>query len=227
MTLIVLRTFILFTVTLIFLRIMGKRQIGQLQPYELVIIIMISELAAIPMENTGIPLLRGIIPIFVLFTAQVALAYISLKSERARGMICGKPSVLIENSKIVESELRRIRYNINDLLEQLRSKNVANISDVEFAILETSGQLSIILKSQKRPVVPEDLNLATQYEGLPTTLVVDGQINDENLQKVNLNIDWLRTELNKFGINNIKDVLFASLDTRGNLYYQLKSSGEN
>ncbi len=226
MLLVILRTLILFTLVVVFLRIMGKRQVGQLQPYELAIIIMISELAAIPMENTSIPLLGGIIPIFVLFTAQVALAYISLKSEKARGVICGTPSVLVENSKIVEEEMRRQRYNINDLLEQLRSKNVANLSDVEYAILETSGQLSVILKSQRRPVTAEDLNLPTNYEGLPTTLIIDGYIFRENLKKVNLSVEWLQIELNKFGIKNLKDVLFCYIDTQGRLYYQEKADVE-
>ena len=186
---------------------------------------MISELAAIPMETPLFPFRRNNSH-FVLFTAQVALAYISLKSEKARGVICGTPSVLVENSKIVEEEMRRQRYNINDLLEQLRSKNVANLSDVEYAILETSGQLSVILKSQRRPVTAEDLNLPTNYEGLPTTLIIDGYIFRENLKKVNLSVEWLQTELNKFGIKNIKDVLFCYIDTQGRLYYQEKADVE-
>ena len=218
----IIRTLILFTVIVVFLRLMGKRQIGQLQPFELVIIILISELAAIPMEDTGIPLLSGLIPIFVLFTAQVALSYISLRSEKARGIICGKPSILVENSRIVEDEMRRIRYNINDLLEQLRSKNVADLADVEYAILETSGQLSVILKSDKRPVKPEDMGLEVKYEGLPITLVIDGQVINENIQKMNYNEEWLRQKLNESGIKEIKDVLFASLDPDGRIYYQLK-----
>ncbi|MEN6327492.1 MAG: DUF421 domain-containing protein, partial [Syntrophomonas sp.] len=167
MNLVIIRTLILYTATVVLLRIMGKRQIGQLQPYELVVIIMISELAAIPMQNTGIPIINGLIPIFILVAAEITLSHLSLKSERARGIICGKPSVLIENSKIMENELKRLRYNINDLLEQLRLKNVPDIADVEFAILETSGHLSVILKSQKRPVVPQDLNISPEYEGLP------------------------------------------------------------
>lgn len=226
MILIVLRTLILFIVTVIFLRLMGKRQIAQLQPYELVIIIMISELAAIPMEDTSIPLLAGLIPIFVLFVAQVTLAFISLKSVKSREIICGKPSILVENSQIVEEELRRIRYNLNDLLEQMRAKNAPNIADVEYAILETSGDLSVIFKSQKRPVTPEDLNIPTNYEGLPINLIIDGYVNEKNLSRINLSVDWLQTELSKFGINNVQDVLFASLDTEGRLYYQLKSAAK-
>ncbi len=219
----IIRTLILFAMVVIGLRLMGKRQIGQLQPYELVIVIMLSALAAIPMENTGVPLFSGLFPIFTLIVAQVALSYISLKSERARGIICGTPSVLIENGKIVEKELSRIRYNINDLLEQLRSKNTPNIADVEFAILESGGQLSVIPKSQKRPLVPADMNIPTAYEGLPITLIIDGYVFKNNLAKSNLNEDWLKSELKKFGVNSFKEVLFASLDTEGKLFYQVKT----
>lgn len=226
MLLVIIRTIILYATTVLLLRVMGKRQIGQLQPYELVVIIMISELAAIPMQNTGIPLLSGLIPIFILVAAQVTLSYISLKSERARGVICGTPSIVIENSRIVEDELRRLRLNLNDLLEQLRLKNVPDISDVEYAILETSGQLSVILKSEKRPVEPQDLKISPQYEGLPITLIIDGQVIKENLNKVDLDVVWLQNELGKYGIKNVKDVFFASLDAHKQLYYQLKSSAQ-
>lgn len=219
----IIRTLILFTVVVVGLRLMGKRQIGQLQPYELVIVIMLSALAAIPMENTGIPLLSGLVPIFVLVLAQVTLSYLALKSERARGVICGAPSVVIENGKIVEKEMQRLRYNINDLLEQLRAKNFSNISDVEFAILETSGQLSVIPKSGKRPVNPEDMGLPTKYEGLPVTLIIDGYVFRKNLAGINLSEEWLREELLKFGVHSFKDVLFASLDTEGKLFFQVKS----
>ena len=226
MLLVIIRTLILYATTVLLLRVMGKRQIGQLQPYELVVIIMISELAAIPMQNTGIPLLSGLIPIFILVTAQVTLSYISLKSERARGVICGTPSIVIENSRIVEDELRRQRLNLNDLLEQLRLKNVSDISDVEYAILETSGQLSVILKSEKRSVEPQDLKISPEYEGLPITLIIDGQVINDNLKKVQLDMVWLQNELGKYGIKNIKDVFFASLDAHKQLYYQLKSSAQ-
>ncbi|MBU7008087.1 DUF421 domain-containing protein [Phosphitispora fastidiosa] len=226
MLIVLVRTLILYVFVVMAMRIMGKRQIGQLQPFELVVTLMLSELAAIPMESPGIPLINGITPILTLIAAQVILSYISLKSDRARGFICGTPSVLIENGKIVESELKRLRYNLSDLMEQLRAKDVPNISDVEFAILETSGQLSVIEKSQKRPVIPEDLNLPTKYEGLPYTLIMDGHVIHRNLAKLKLNIEWLYQELEDLGIASPKDVLFACLDTEDKLFCQLKSGKE-
>jgi len=216
------RTLILYAVVVIVMRIMGKRQIGQLQPFELVVAIMISELASVPMQNTGIPLINGIIPILTLLVAQITMSFISLKSIKARGIICGKPSILIENGKVNEGELRKEMYTINDLLEQLRIKNIQNIADVEFAILETNGQLSVIPKPQKRPVNPEDLSIPTKYEGLPIALIIDGKINYGNLAKTNHDVNWLQTQLNNSGISNLKNVLFASLDSNGNLFYQEK-----
>lgn len=224
MVLVIVRTLILFTATVFLLRLMGKRQIGQLQPYELVVIIMISELASIPMQNTGIPLINGLIPIFVLVTAEIILSYVSLKSERARGVVCGKPSVVIQNARILEPELQRLRLNINDLLEQLRQKGVADVADVEYAILETSGQLSLILKSSKRPLQPQDMDIWPAYEGLPVTLIMDGRVIEENLADANRDLAWLERELSKSGVGSCQDIFFATLDSRGQLYYQVKNS---
>ncbi|HHU62880.1 MAG TPA: DUF421 domain-containing protein [Clostridiales bacterium] len=224
--LVFVRALVLYLLVVIVMRIMGKRQIGELQPFELVVAIMIAELASVPMQDTAVPLINGIISIITLLFAQVMLSFISLKSVRARKIICGTPSVLIENGRIVEQQLRKERYNINDLLEQLRAANMPNIADVEFAILETSGQLSVIPKSQKRTVTPQDLNIETQYEGLPTTLIIDGKVIHSNLKKINLSVNWLKEELQKCGIKDTKKVLFASIDTSGQLYCQQKSLKE-
>jgi len=143
------RALILYALVVTGIRIMGKRQVGELQPFELVVTIMIAELASVPMENTGTPLLNGIVPILALLLAEVFISYITLKSERARTIVCGSPSIVIQNGKIVQRELARLRYNVNDLLEQLREKNIVNVSDVEFAILETNGQLSVIPNLKK------------------------------------------------------------------------------
>lgn len=222
MLVIFVRTIILYAIVVIVMRIMGKREIGQIQPFELVVAIMISELAAIPMQNTGIPLVTGIIPILTLLIAQIAVSFITLKSTKARALICGKPSILVENGKINESVLSSEMYTLTDLLEQLRSKNIASIADVEFAILETNGQLSVIQKSQKRPVNPEDLHIPTEYEGLPLDLIIDGELIHKNLEKAKLDESWLKNELSKAGVNNMTDVFFASLDTAGKLFIQGK-----
>ncbi len=216
------RTVILYFLVFLVMRIMGKRQIGQLQPYELAVAIMISALAAIPMEDISIPLSNSIIPILILLSFQVMVSVLSIKSGRARALLCGKPSIVIENGKINELELSNLRVNINDLLEQLRLAGYANLQDVEFATMETNGQLSVVPKSQKRALCPEDINIPTSYEGLCYSLIIDGQVDAQNLKSVGLTENWLRDELNKYGIKDFKDVFLASLDTNGRLFYQKK-----
>lgn len=224
MLIVILRSVILYAVVLIVMRIMGKRQIGQLQPFELVITIIISELAAVPMQDTGIPLLYGILPILILMIAQVLLSFVSLKSEKARGIICGKPSILIEDGKIMEQELSKLYFNINDLLEQLRVKGYPDVQDVEFAILETEGQLSVIPKSMKRPVTPMDLSVTVNQEMLPITLIIDGEVIKENLKVAALNEDNLKQLLDKNKVPSYKSVLFAGLDSSGQFFYQEKAN---
>ncbi|NLC76832.1 MAG: DUF421 domain-containing protein [Clostridia bacterium] len=218
-----IRTIILFILVITVMRIMGKRQIGELQPFELVTAIMISELAAVPMQETGIPLLSGVIPIITLLIIQLTFSYFSMKSEIARRVLSGTPSVVIENGRIVEEELQRLRYNINDLLEQLREKDYPNINDVEFAILETSGKLSVIPKSRKRAITPADLAMETPYEGLPLTLIADGVINHQNLQTAGFDVTWLTEELTKRGLSDPKEVLFATISSDGELFVQAKA----
>ncbi len=222
MLILTIRAVILYFLVVLIVRIMGKHQIGQLQPYELVITIMISELASIPMQDPDIPLINGIVPILTLLFLQISLSFLSLKSEVAQRLICGGPSILIENGKINEPELTRLRFNLNDLLEQLRLKDVPNIANVEYAILETSGKLSVITKSQRRSLSPEDLKLETEYEGMPTSLIIDGVLKKENLSRVKLDETWLKNELQKFGLKKWQDVFLASLDTTGKLFLQPK-----
>jgi len=219
------RSLLLYAVLAVTIRIMGKRQIGQLQPFEFVIAVLIAELAGIPMSDTDIPLANGLVAILTLMISQVTLAYITLKSNRARGIICGTPSILIEKGKIMEKEMRRLRYNINDLIEQLRLKGYPNIADVDFAILETDGQLSVIPKPAKRPVVAEDLNITSRYEGLPLSVVLDGHILKNDLKKLGLTEEWLIEQLKRAGFQDTSQVLFACIDDSGQLFIQGKQKG--
>lgn len=224
---VIIRTVILYLLVFFVMRIMGKRQIGQLQPYEMASAIMVSALAAFPMEDISIPLVNSIIPILIILSFQVMVSVLSLKNLRARSFLCGKPSIVVENGIIMEDELYNLRININDLLEQLRIAGYPNVSDVEFAIMETNGQLSVVPKSQKRPVNPEDLNIATTYEGLCYSLILDGYVSHENLNNLGLSEHWLKRELAKFGINDLREIFLASLDSEGNLFFQRKSQSSN
>jgi uncharacterized membrane protein YcaP (DUF421 family) len=201
---------------------MGKGELTELQPFELVIMLMIAELAALSMENTGASILNNLVAIITLLFAQILISYINMKSERARGIICGKPSVLVEKGKINMKELQRLRININDLVEQVREKDYVSLTDVEFAILETNGELSIIPKANKRPVTIEDLNIKANYEGMPVSLIIDGHINHYNLKIAQHDKNWLLGELKSRNIDNYKDVLFCFLDENRKLYVQKK-----
>lgn len=220
------RTVFLYLAVLAAVRIMGKREVGQLSAFDLVVAIMIAELAAMSMEKIDMPLYEGIIPIFTLVFLEIFLSYLSLKSHTIRGLVDGAPTIVIANGKIREKELRKLRYNVSDLLGQLRQKDVANIANVQYAILETSGELSVVLKSGKRPVTPEDLGLPVKEEGLPTPLIFDGQVHCRNLQKLGLDRTWLEEEIRKKGVARIEDVLFASLDTSGQLYVSEKEQAK-
>lgn len=226
MLIVFVRTIILYILIIALMRLMGKRQIGQLQTSELVVALIIADLAAIPMANIGIPLFSGIVPILTLFIGEAMLSFISLKSQYARRIFSGKPSIVVAKGELIEKELNKQRFSIDDLMEQLRIKNVANIEDVEYAILETGGSLSVILKTNKAPVIREDLNIAAQYKGLPTTLIIDGTLVKENLSIAGINENWLQNELRKNKIGSVKDVLFAFTTPEKVLKFQLKDNAK-
>lgn len=220
MVIVFIRALILYLVVVVVMRMMGKRQVAQMQPFELVIMIMIADLAATPMEDTDIPLINGVVPIIALLSIQVLASYFSLKSEGFRDFICGKPSILIHKGRIDQSEMYRLRVNINDLLEALRNKDYFNISDVQYAILETNGQMSIIPKADKRPVETADIGIMVKEEELPVTLITDGKLNNNKLKKTGHDKKWLMDQLKKQNIDSIKDVFFASLSSDGSFYIQ-------
>ena len=223
MLVLVVRTLILYSIVIAAMRIMGKRQLGELQPSELVVAIMISDLASVPMQTIDIPLLSGILPVLTLVVAEVVTSYLSLKSKKIRKFLSGEPSIVIYDGHINEGELARLRFNINDLLEELRTNNCHDVADVEVAVIETSGKLSVILKDTARPVTVEDMGLKNvRRDGLPFTLVSDGELNVYELARSGKKREWLEKEIKKRGINDIKDVFIASLDVENELFVQLK-----
>lgn len=221
MLVIFVRSIILYIIILIVMRMMGKREIGQLQPFELVIAIMIADLASIPMTEGGVPISNGIVPILGLLVMHLAISAINMKSIKMREIICGKPSILIYRGRIDEKMLRKERFTINELEERLRGNNVNNIGDVEYAILETSGQLTVIQKPNKRNVIPEDFNIMPEYEGIAYDLVIDGKIMNENLKKINKDYNWLKKETLKFGFFP-EEALIITLDGKGQFFCQKK-----
>ncbi len=215
------RAIILYIVVLIVMRLMGKREIGQLQPFELAISIMIADLASIPMTETGIPISSGIIPILGLLVMHLLISVINMKSLNGRKIICGKPRILIYRGKIDEKALRKERFTINELQERLRGNNIINLGDVEYAILETSGEITVIQKPEKRNTIPEDFNITPDYEGIPYDLVIDGKIMNKNLQAIGKNYAWLKKQVEKFNIQP-EEALVVTLDGKGQIFCQKK-----
>lgn len=215
------RSILIYIFVLIVMRLMGKREIGQLQPFELAIAIMIADLASIPMTDPGIPISNGIISILGLLVIHLIISIINMKSIKAREIICGKPTILIYRGKIDEKALKRERFTINELEERLRGNNVVNLGDVEYAILETSGQVTIIQKPEKRNTIPEDFNIVPEYEGIPYDLVIDGKIMDDNLKALGKNREWLKKQVEKFKMKP-EEALVVTYDGKGQIFCQKK-----
>lgn len=220
------RTIILYISVILAMRIMGKGQVGELQPYELVVAIMLSELAAVPMQDTAIPLFDGIIPIITLMFLEVLISFLCLKFIGFRRIVSGVPSIIIKNGKINETELLKQRVNLDDLMEELRMKGYLNISDVEYAVLETNGNLSIIPKAEYAPVTIKDMKLQFSPIHLPITIILDGIVMKENLKVAGHDLKWLNSTLRTKNINKPQDVFFAMFDSNGQLFIQERIANE-
>ena len=217
-----IRTLILYVLVVIAMRLMGKKQIGQLQPSEFVIALMLSELATFPIQDTSIPLLYGVLPILTLVSVEIAVSILLLKSGRLRSLLEGDEAIIIKHGVLQESVMQKMRYNINDVLEELRSSGITDIREVEYAILETNGNLSIVPKTQKRPVCADDLKLQLKADSFYFPIINNGTFNNLGLINSGLSAEKARLILKKKGIKNEKKVFFAAADENGNIYAQLE-----
>ena len=220
------RSVILFVFAVLSMRVMGKRQVGPLQPFELVVVIMIAELAATPMGSVGTPLLYGILPMLALIVCHSVLTIFSMRSERFRVWLCGQPTVLIRNGVICEKQLRRMSMTLNDLMAVIRTGGVQDPAQVGTAVLETGGQVSVFPKAENRPLTPQDMNLQPDREGLPLPLILDGAIQQHNLDRGGLTLSWLDKQVRALGYGSAGDVLFMCLNTQGQLMTQGKARTE-
>jgi len=214
----VIRSVVIFFWLLLLTKLMGQREIGSLTLFDFIVAITIGSIAAAPLANSRDDLIGPFIGIGVLGALDIIIAFLALKNSKFRRIVQDEPIVLIKNGQILKNTLSKTRYNIDDLMTELRLNNYPNFSDIEFAILESNGRLSIIPKSQARPVTPEDLQIPTQYEGMPTVIIEDGNILEDNLRENNLSKEWLYSKLQEMGIQNENEILTATLDTRGRLY---------
>ncbi len=220
---IILKTAIIYIVLFFAMRVMGQRQSGQLQPYELVITLIIAEVAATPMDNPGTPLFYGLVPAATLILLYYTISFLCLKSRKARMFICGTPSILIHNGKVQYSEIKRIGYNMSDMVEQLRLKGQTNIADIHYAILETNGQLSVLPFASKSPATPSDLDLEVpEKTTLCSAVVLDGRFNPPTLKRLNLDEQKARKLLHTLGYSNLKEVVILTLSEEGDVFVQDK-----
>jgi uncharacterized membrane protein YcaP (DUF421 family) len=219
----IIRTTILYIYLVCIMRLMGKRQLGQLQPVDLVIALMISELATLPMEDNRIPLIYAIVPITTLVILQIATSVIELKSEKLRTLLNGEPSVLVKDGKVDIRELKHLRYNLDDLLEELRLKGYFNLNEIHYAMMETNGDISVIPKTSSSPPNREDLNLKVEDEPLPIPVILDGNINYRNLTLMKKDMTWLEKKLRENNIENPKDIFIAILYSNSEkIFFQYK-----
>ncbi|MED3562166.1 DUF421 domain-containing protein [Bacillus xiapuensis] len=203
---IIFRTFLFYLLILVIFRLMGKREIGELSILDLVVFVMIGEMAVISIDNTDEPLFHTALPMALLMLIQISLAVVSLKSKKFRNLVDGQPTIIINRGKIDEVAMRKQRYNFDDLMSQLREKDIRSIADVEFAILESSGTLSVIEK------VKDQQKKGSKNGDITIPLIMDGQIDEENLQRINKTNLWLRQELKKKGYKDIKKISFCSYE---------------
>ncbi len=219
---VIIRSVISFFALLFLIRLIGKQQIAQLTFFDYVLGITIGSIASTLSVQVNENMTATLAGMGVWTGLAILLAYLGMHNVWVRKVVEGEPTVVIEKGKILEEQLRRIRIPIDELLSELRVQGVFNISDVEFALFEPGGKLSIQKKSPKQPVTPEDLKLATQYNGLPTNLIMDGALLMDALQSLKLSKAWLKHQLNKQNIKDMSDISLAQLDTMGNLFVDLK-----
>lgn len=213
-----LRTVILYLLIIVGIRLMGKRQVGELEPSELVLALIIADLAAVPMQDFGIPLLTGVIPILTLLCITMILSVLTMRSVRFRALVCGRPSIIVENGRLKQSEMRKNRFTVDELMEELRMKGITDISTVKYAILETNGQISVLPYANQLPATAEQMNLTPPDVGLPLVIINDGRLIRHNLELRGYDEKWLKKQLKAASAARPQDVFLLTVDEQGRTY---------
>lgn len=215
------RTIVLYLVLIFVIRMMGKRQVGEMEPAEFVVTMLVANLASIPMQDGAIPLFSGLVPILTVLGVELVISWLTVKSMRMRRLFCGKPVILIENGKIMEDHLRATRITIDELTGHLRQKDVLNIQDVQYAILETNGELSVFVFPEKQPASAEDAHIRVSRQSFPVAVVSDGVVSKENLRALGRGEAWLKSTLKDYRAD-IAGTLLLMADGEGGVYFQPK-----
>ena len=213
-----IRTILLYLILMVGLRAMGKRQIGELEPIELVLTLLISDLAAVPMQDFGIPLLNGVVPILTLLSLSMLLSWASMHSIRFRRLICGNPTTLIKDGVLQPQAMRRNRFTLDELIEELRAQGVTDLKSVKYAVLETNGQLSVLLYPEFQPATPHQLGKAVRDDiFLPSILINDGRVIHRTLAERGLDDAWLAKMIRARGYRDTREILLLTIDNAGKI----------
>ena len=218
MFVVLIRTVVLYLFIVVGIRLLGKHQIGQLEPSELVLTLIIADLASVPMQDNGIPLLSGLIPIVVLLSLSTILSVLCTKSIRFRALLCGRPSIVVENGKVLQGELEKNRLTIDELLEELRIQGYTDFQSIKFALLETNGQLSVLPYAAEKPATAAQMGLSPEEPGLPVVLVSDGRLLEHNLKGRGYEGVWLEKQLASHGLTSCRQVFLLTVDETGQTY---------
>ena len=214
MLIVFIRAVILYLALILGIRLMGKRQIGELQPSELVTTVLLSNIATLPVEDTGIPMIMGIIPIYTLISLDVIMSYVSLKWRKVRKLVCGSPKVVISNGRVDQKQLIRLRYTADDLLASLRSMSIFDISEVQLAVVETNGSLSVYQKKASQPVTCEDMKIKGESTDPPQLIIDSGKLIPGALEGIGFDRRWLDSTLKAHG-SRLSDVFLMTCDSSG------------
>lgn len=217
-----IRCLIIYVIVLIIFRLMGKRQLGELQPFEFVVTLIIADLATIPMTEINIPLVHGIVPLLTLTVVQFLISFISCKSINLRKVINGKPVIIISPNGIDYENLKKLNMNISDLSEALRGMNYFSLDQIEYAIVETNGKISVLPNANNSPVTVGDLKIKSECSGIPLTLICEGKFMKENLVIAELKQEFVMSQIKKQGCYDIKEVVVFTIDKCGNIFLQIK-----
>ena len=217
-----LRTIILYILIIAGVRLMGKRQVGELEPSELVLSLIIADLASVPMQDYGIPLLTGIVPILTLLSVTMILSVLTMKSVRFRALLCGKPSVVVRNGAVDQREMAKNRLTVDELLEELRIQGYTDLSTVKYAILETNGQLSVLPYANQKPPTARDMKVSVEEGGLPRVVVSDGKLLERNLKALGRDRSWLDRQLTQRGCKDVSKVFLLLVDEGDAVYFAEK-----
>ncbi len=223
MLIVAIRTFILYAAVLFAVRMMGKSELSKMSPFQMVILFMIAELAAIPIDSTSASLINGVMAIVTLMFLQICISWLSTKCEWFKNFITDKPSVLVEKGKLNIKELKRLRITTTDLMEQLRLENCPSLADVQYAVMESNGQLTVIPKAENKPLTPKDIELAVTEGVLPMLIISDGKLYEKNLLALGLSREAFEAKLKKSGIESPEKIFLAFFDEKKQIHAYLSS----